>query len=98
LIFVGPALLVALWDLLVRPWARVDLPEALPAAMALYVGLSLILQWRIKYGGCEVVSLPILLFKRRYPSYCIPLVAVDAVEKAVVDRSLQREARETYGD
>jgi len=40
-----------------------------------------ILQWRIKYGGCEVVSLPIMLFKRRYTTYCIPLAVLDAAER-----------------
>ena len=42
--------------------------------------------WRLNYGGCEVVSVPILLFRKRYPTYCIPLVALDAVEKAIVER------------
>jgi len=40
---------------------------------------------RIGYGGCEVVTLPILLLRKRYPTYCIPLVALDAVEKVVMD-------------
>jgi hypothetical protein len=53
-----------------------------------YVGISLLLQWKIKYGGCEVVSLPIILFKRRYVTYCIPLVAVDAMEKGFVTARL----------
>jgi len=59
----------------------------LQLAMGVYVGISFILQWRINYGGCEVVAIPILLFKRRYVSYCIPLVVADAVEKAIVDRN-----------
>ena len=53
-----------------------------------YVGISLLLQWKIKYGGCEVVSLPTILFKRRYVTYCIPLVAVDATEKELVTARL----------
>jgi hypothetical protein len=56
--------------------------------MLSYIGLSFLLQWRLNYGGCEVVSLPILLFRKRYPTYCIPLVVLDAVEKAVVDRRM----------
>lgn len=44
--------------------------------MTAYIGISMILQWRIKYGGCEVIAIPIILFKRRYvrftayPSWC----------------------------
>ena len=82
LIFVGPAFLVA-W----LPIAGVALPVTLRLAMLLYIGISFIIQWKIKYGGCEVVSVPILLFKKRYETYCIPLVAIDAVEKAIVDRN-----------
>lgn len=32
------------------------------------------------------VALPILLFKKRYTTYCVPLVALDAVEKQVSQR------------
>ena len=53
--------------------------------MGVYIGVSFILQWRIGYGGCEVVSIPIILLRRRYVTYCIPLVALDAVEKKIVD-------------
>lgn len=86
LIFVGPALLVSWWNILVMPVTNLHLPTSFIVAMALYIGISLLIQWRIKYGGCEVVSLPIIFFRRRYPSYCVPLVVVDAVEKVVVDR------------
>ena len=47
-----------------------------------------ILQWKIRYGGCEVVALPIILSRRRYTTYCIPLIALNAVEKVVVERVL----------
>ena len=50
-----------------------------------FLGERGILQWRIKYGGCEVVSIPIIIFRKRYPTFCIPLVALDALEKAVVE-------------
>ena len=86
-IFVGPAFLVGFWEVLVRPWASFSLPADLVMAAGIYYGLSLILQWRIRYGGCEVVALPILLTGLRYQTYCIPLIALDAVEKRVVDRS-----------
>ena len=59
---------------------------ALPLGASAYIGISLILQWKIRYGGCEVVALPILLSKRRYTTYCLPLVALDAVEKVVVEK------------
>ena len=85
-IFVGPALIIGWWNVIIAPATDLHLPTELIVAMALYIGLSLLVQWRIQYGGCEVVSLPIIFFRRRYPTYCVPLVAVDAVEKVVVDR------------
>ncbi len=85
LIFVGPAFVVAWWDFIIAPFVGTELPNAFSLAMGVYIGLSFILQWRIKYGGCEVVALPIILFKKRYTTYCMPLVALDAVEKKVVE-------------
>ncbi len=85
-IFVGPAFAGAWWELLFQPLTGLALPTALPLAMSAYIGISFILQWKIRYGGCEVVALPILVSKRRYTTYCLPLVAVDAVEKVVVER------------
>lgn len=85
-ILVGPAFVLAWWAFTIGPLTGIRLPAGLQLAMGLYIGISLILQWRIKYGGCEVVSVPILLLKRRYTTYCIPLVALDAAEKAIVDR------------
>ena len=60
----------------------------LPLAMSVYIGLSFILQWKMRYGGCEVVALSIILSRRRYTTYCIPLIALDAVEKVVIERVL----------
>ncbi len=85
LILVGPAFVVVWWEVIFAPLAGFDLPQAFSLAMGVYVGLSFILQWRIKYGGCEVVAVPIILLKKRYTTYCVPLVALDAVEKKVVD-------------
>ncbi len=34
----------------------------------------------------RVVALPIMLLRRRYITYCVPLVAIDAAEKAIKDR------------
>ncbi len=91
-IFVGPAFTVGWWPILVAPATGVELPEALVLAMGVYIGVSFILQWRIGYGGCEVVSIPIILLRRRYVTYCIPLVALDAVEKKIVDSHAARKA------
>jgi len=90
-VFVGPAIVAAWWEILIEPATGFGLPSALPLAMTVYIGVSFILQWRIKYGGCEVVALPIILTKRRYTTYCIPLFALDAVEKVVVERVLAPE-------
>ena len=86
IIFVAPAMLTNAWNPLLSGFTGIRLPGAFILAMALYIGASFILQWRLKYGGCEVVAVPILLFKKRYATYCIPLVAVDVVEKVVADR------------
>lgn len=85
-VFVGPAFVVAWWEVLIHPLTGLDLPSSFPLAMSLYIGISFVLQWKIRYGGCEVVALPIILSKRRYTTYCIPLIALDAVEKVVVER------------
>ena len=50
-----------------------------------YVAASLILASFMRYGGCEVVAVPSLLFGKRYVVYC-PYNVIDVVEKAVVDR------------
>ena len=86
-ILVAPAFTIAWWNLAFLPVTGFPIPPALSLAMGVYIGLSFILQWRIKYGGCEVVALPILLFKRRYTTYCVPLVALDAVEKKISNRT-----------
>lgn len=86
LVLVGPAFVVSWWSIAVSPWTGVLLPSGLSFGMLLYVGVSFILQWKIRYGGCEVVALPIMLLRRRYITYCVPLVALDAAEKAIKDR------------
>ena len=89
-VFVGPAFVAAWWEILIQPLTGIGLTSSLPSAMSAYIGISFILQWKIRYGGCEVVALPIILSKRRYTTYCIPLVAVDAVEKVVVEQIAAR--------
>lgn len=101
-VFVGPAFVGAWWELLFQPLTGLALPSALPLAMSAYIAISFILQCKIRYGGCEVVALPIILSKRKYTTYFLPLVAVDAVEKVVVERLMapvgQQEAMEINMD
>jgi hypothetical protein len=60
-------------------------PHVFHHALLLYIGVSLIFSFFMRYGGCEVMSIPGLIFGSRYTVYC-PLNVVDAVEKAVIDR------------
>ena len=85
-IFVGPAFTAAWWPVLLGPWIGIALPADLTLAVGAYIGLSFLLQWRIGYGGCEGVSLPIALGAPRHATYCVPLVVADVVEKRIVDR------------
>lgn len=87
LIFVGPPIFVLYWNIIFGWFLPFQIPLPLVAATTIYVALSLILEWRLKYGGCEVVSLPIVLFNKRYKTYCIPIVAVDVVEKKLTERN-----------
>ena len=98
LIFVGPAFTSAWWNVLVAPWSGLELPGDFVMAAGLYVGLSFLLQWRIRHGGCEVVSLPILVTGERYQTYCIPIVAADAVEQRIVDRRAARAQAARAGE
>ncbi len=60
-------------------------PQVFHQALLLYFGVSLIFSFFMRYGGCEVMSIPGLIFGSRHTVYC-PLNVVDAVEKAVIDR------------
>jgi|SRR5688572_22262191 len=73
-ILVGPPLIVA---------ALAFGPDAFRLGLGMYVAASAILAAAMSYGGCEVVALPALLFKRRHVVYC-PYNIVDALEDAVV--------------
>lgn len=61
-------------------------PQAFRTAIGLYIALSLVLNFAMSYGGCEVLALPTLIFRRRYTVYC-PFNAVDAVESALIRTS-----------
>ena len=82
-IFVGPPLAVAVLSLG---------PDAFRLGLGGYVTASAILAGAISYGGCEVVALPALLFKRRHVVYC-PYNIVDVIEDAVVQSGKQRGAK-----
>jgi hypothetical protein len=81
LILVGPALTVAYWNLTLGYALGTELPAPLVLAMLIYIGVSFVVEAAIDYGGCEVVALPILVFRRRYVSYCLPVVMIDAAER-----------------
>jgi len=89
-ILVGPVFVIAFWNPFFSRFTGFLLPSAFLTALTLYFGISLLVQWVLKYGGCEVVSFPILFFKKRYKTYCIPLVFVDAAEKIVVDKVIKK--------
>ena len=67
----------------------VDHPLTL--AMLLYVGVSLPVQFFTKYGGCEVIAIQNLIYRKRCLSYCVPLLPLDMAEKAIVDALARRQ-------
>jgi hypothetical protein len=85
----------ALGERVAHPWLRTAIFWA-PAAFILLPGgwgLGVLLYWSVaclvaalsSYGGCEVVALPSLLFRRRCTVYC-PLNAIDLVERRYAPR------------
>jgi hypothetical protein len=65
-----------------------DIDWPLSTAAFIYIGISFLIIWKTGYGGCEVVGIPNLLFRRSYRTYCIPLVLVDVLEKRRIDLKL----------
>ena len=51
-------------------------------AMVGYFSTSLLFSAFAGYGGCEVVAIPSLIFRRWYTVYC-PLNAIDVVERSL---------------
>lgn len=82
-IFVGPPVAVAVLSLG---------PDAFRLGLGSYVAASAILAAAMSYGGCEVVALPALLFKRRHIVYC-PYNIVDVIEDAALKNAQNRGAR-----
>jgi hypothetical protein len=60
-----------------------ELPVPLWLGIMLYVGVGLIVNVVTNYGGCEVLALQSLMYRRWYKVYS-PINVLDAVEDAVV--------------
>lgn len=58
------------------------MPHYIQIAFGIYVPMSLILIFFMRYGGCEVVALPSLILGKRYTMYC-PYNALDAIEAGI---------------
>lgn len=58
------------------------LPQSLRLALLIYIGVSLVLNFAMSYGGCEVLALPTLVFRRRYTVYC-PSTVIDCLESII---------------
>lgn len=56
------------------------LPRAISVGLDAYIAISLLAQAVIGYGGCEVVSIPTLVLRRRFTVYCA-MNGVDLVER-----------------
>ncbi|MFQ5550868.1 MAG: hypothetical protein ACE5FJ_06495 [Gemmatimonadales bacterium] len=63
-------------------------PVGRVAAVA-YIGVSLVLQAIRSDGGCEVMSIPAIIFRRRTHLVCIAFSPVDWVESRVAGRHAQ---------
>lgn len=74
LIFLGPVVLLGGLGLGPAPFQ---------VAIGLYYSVSSIFNFAMSYGGCEVVAIPSLIFRKRHTLYC-PYNAVDVVEKAIL--------------
>ena len=59
-------------------------PDAFQLGLGLYISISLIFNFIMSYGGCEVMALPSLIFRRRYVVYC-PWNVVDLADKVIAD-------------
>jgi hypothetical protein len=66
-----------------------SLPLELRLGMVAYFTSSLFLNAAANYGGCEVLALPSLLFRRWYTVYC-PLNVIDVAERAIAGEAAGR--------
>jgi hypothetical protein len=53
---------------------------------SLYIGVSLLLEAAIGYGGCEIAGIPTLVLRRRYTIYCL-FNSTDVAERALYGHS-----------
>lgn len=74
LVFVVPSLVIVFLPVF---------PAALRVGMVLYWGVMSVLNGLMRYGGCEVLAVPTLIYKRRYDVYC-PTNVFDVAEQAIV--------------
>ncbi len=101
LIFVFPAMYFIMNGMFAPPqWSfgtLIGLPyvnHPITIAILLYVGISLPVQFFTRYGGCEVIAIQNLIYRKECSSYCVPLLPLDMAEKAIVDGlAKRREAR-----
>ena len=66
-------------------------PGPFQLALGLYIAISLIFNFIMSYGGCEVMALPSLIFRRRYVVYC-PWNVVDLADKVIADNRAKSSA------
>ena len=98
MIFVAPAmflLIAPMFDpsLQIGHWLNLPvLNHPFQIAPLFYIGISFFFQWRAKYGGCEVVTIPNFIFNKNYGSYCVPLLPLDMLEKLIVDKVSDRNS------
>ena len=79
ILLVGPPVVILIFGLGPNPFQL---------ALALYIAISLTFNFVMSYGGCEVMALPSLIFRRRYTVYC-PYNVVDVLDKVIADRKLR---------
>ena len=102
-IFVFPAIYFANINAFVVPFELsfgylIGMPfvnHPITIAMILYIGISFPVQFLTKYGGCEVIAIQNLISKKNHPSYCVPLLPIDILEKTIVDAIASRRATRT---
>ncbi len=65
-------------------WARqlLPIPDAARHGVLAYVGVGMVVDVALGYGGCEVVAIPTAVLRRRYVVYCAYNV-IDAAERSL---------------
>ena len=100
LIFVFPAIYFANINAFLVPyeWSfgyLIGLPiinHPITIAILLYIGISFPIQFFTRYGGCEVIAIQNLIYRKECSSYCVPLLPLDIAEKAIVDAIARRSS------